>query len=334
MILTEYYIIFTDMKRIRNAIVGLGRIGSLLEDDRLREKPCTHAGAVSLNPDCFLAAGCDIKKSRRDQFEKRWNCPQVYKNIGQMLKETGPDILHIATPPETHLEMVESALDHNVPVVICEKPLASTLDDAAEIASIQRSGKMTILTNHERRYSEDYIRIKSLIEKRAFGDLLSVCSKLYMGHETTLKTTLLHDGTHLVDTIHYLLSANLTKKSVYGSLEDETGTVFLHCIAKNIPVIIEIGGGRDHLVIEVDLSFSAGRIRAGNGLYEEYDSGPSPYYEHFNSLRKIKTPAFTRTGYFSNMLSDAVECFKDRARIPVSSAVNGCDAVSFILSEL
>ena len=27
------------MKKIRSAIVGLGRIGSTLEDDRLREKP-------------------------------------------------------------------------------------------------------------------------------------------------------------------------------------------------------------------------------------------------------------------------------------------------------
>ncbi|GHV88670.1 hypothetical protein AGMMS50267_10300 [Spirochaetia bacterium] len=42
----------TPMKKIPVAIIGLGRIASLLEDDRLREKPCTHAGAITANPDC------------------------------------------------------------------------------------------------------------------------------------------------------------------------------------------------------------------------------------------------------------------------------------------
>ena len=37
------------MEKIRCCIAGLGRIGSILEDDRLREKPCTHAGAIKRN---------------------------------------------------------------------------------------------------------------------------------------------------------------------------------------------------------------------------------------------------------------------------------------------
>jgi hypothetical protein len=32
------------MDKIKAAIIGLGRIASLLENDTLREKPCTHAG--------------------------------------------------------------------------------------------------------------------------------------------------------------------------------------------------------------------------------------------------------------------------------------------------
>jgi predicted dehydrogenase len=334
MILAKYYIIFSGMDKIRNVIVGLGRIGSLLEDDRLREKPCTHAGAVARNKECVLSAGCDIRKSRREQFKTRWSCPLVYENIDDMLKQEKPDILHIATPPQTHLEMVKKALDHNVPIVICEKPLAGTIYEARQIAGIHSSGKMTILTNHERRYSKDYIRVKDLIEKKTYGDLLSIYSRLYMETKTRLKSTLLHDGTHLVDIINFLLSSNLTKKGVYGTLESKNGTAFVYCSVESTPVIIEIGTGRDHLVMELDLSFSRGRIRIGNGLYEEFRSGQSPYYENFKSLRRIKTPGFKPTGYFSNMLADAVECFKNRSRAPVSSAVHGYEAVVFILSEL
>jgi predicted dehydrogenase len=323
-----------EMGKIRNAIVGLGRIGSLLEDDKLREKPCTHAGAVYLNPDCLLTAGCDLNKKRCELFKIRWKCSNVFENIDLMLREISPDILHIATPPETHLDIVKSALKYNVPISICEKPLANDLQEAEQIADIHRSGRMTILTNHERRYSKDYIHTKSIIEKKAFGDLLSIYSKLYMDPEAKLKSTLLHDGTHLVDIINYLLSSKLEKKAVFGSLEGKTGTAFIYCMVKGLPVIIEAGTRRDHLLFELDLSFSSGRIRIGNGLYEEYTSGDSPYYENINSLRKTESPVFNRTGYFSNMLADAVECFKNRESVPVSSAIDGYKAVSFILSDL
>ena len=322
------------MGHIQNAIVGLGRIGSLLEDDKLREKPCTHAGAVDLNPDCFLAAGCDLDKKRRELFKIRWKCSNVYKSIDRMLQETSPDILHIATPPETHFEIVKTALKYDVPLSICEKPLAHNLEDAEQIADIHCSGRMTILTNHERRYSKDYIRTKGIIEKKTLGDLLSIYAKLYMEPEAKLKSTLLHDGTHLVDILNYLLSSKIEKKGVFGNLERKTGTSLIFCTGKSLPVIIEAGTGRDHLLFELDISFSSGRIRIGNGLYEEYTSGDSPYYENINSLQKTGTPGFKTTGYFSNMLADAVKCFKNRMRVPVSSAVNGYEAVSFIFSDI
>lgn len=319
-------------KKIRNVIVGLGRIGSILEDDRYREKPCTHAGAISLNPDCVLAAGCDVNKNRRKLFIKRWNCHHVYSNIDDMLKGENPDILHIATPPDTHLEMIEKALYHNVRLAICEKPLAENLGDASKIARIHRSGKVIILTNHERRYSKDYILAKKHIENKTYGSLLSIYSKLYMEQDEQLYKVLLHDGTHLVDIIQFLYTAKLKKISVQGSLNRSRGTSFIFCNAGRVPCIIEAGAGRNHLVFELDLSFASGRIKIGNGLYEEYVSDISPYYEGINSLKKKEITGFSSTGYFSNMLKDAVKCLKNSSRTPVSSAIDGYNAVVFICS--
>jgi predicted dehydrogenase len=87
--------------KIPVAIVGLGRIASLLEDDTRREKPCTHAGAVAANSDCVLVAGCDIDGDRRRLFAERWNVP-VYADAAVMLREHKPGILVIATHPDSH----------------------------------------------------------------------------------------------------------------------------------------------------------------------------------------------------------------------------------------
>ena len=81
------------MGKIRCAIIGLGRIGSLLEDDQLREKPCTHAGAIAGSRDCVLVGGCDIKAERRTLFSRRWNCSNVFSDMEDLVRSTGPDMV-------------------------------------------------------------------------------------------------------------------------------------------------------------------------------------------------------------------------------------------------
>jgi len=318
---------------IRCGIVGLGRIGSLLEKDRLREKPCTHAGAVARNGDCTLVGGCDIRKDRRDLFAAQWGCPRVYGRVGDLLRDRNPHLLIIATPPETHLSIIRESQGYGVRVIVCEKPLARDCDEGAEIARIDASGDVTIMTNHERRYSKDYIMVKRRIEDGSFGELLSVCSRLYTRSEGKdadgsgeTGGVLLEDGTHLVDMINFLTPAVLQKKHVRKSGDR---AVFIEGDG-GVPVMIEIGTGRDYFVFELDLSFTRGRIRIGNGLFEEFESGASPYYEGYNSLLRNGRRRPVKTGYFSGMLEDAVRCVRDPRAVPVSSAADGYRALRFI----
>jgi predicted dehydrogenase len=318
------------MKKVRCAIVGLGRIGSMLEEDRLREKPASHAGAVTLNRACVLVGGCDINPERRRSFRQKWDCPAVYTEVERLLQSGKPDILHIATPPGTHLEIVEKALGSSVRLIICEKPLADSSIDASRIAAYHTTGAMKIMTNHERRYSKDYLMVKRHIERRDFGSLLSINSRIYMGKNRPAFQMLLDDGTHLIDVIRYLTSSELHVVRVVRSQRACAETLLVTASAATIPVIMEIGSGRDHVVFELDMSFSSGRIRIGNGLYEEFNSGASVYYEGMNSLFKIDRERPKVTGYFAHMLEDAVRCARDFNAVPVSTAVDGYRAVEFI----
>jgi hypothetical protein len=124
---------------------------------------------------------------------------------------------------------------------------------------------------------------------------------------------------------------------IYGDLDSDWGTVFILCRAGSIPVIIEAGAGRNHLVFEIDIGFSSGRIRIGNGIYEEYVGLKSPYYEKFNSLMKIDITSVKNgiwpdgpTRYFKNMLEDAILCIRNKRREPVSGAGHGYLALAFI----
>ena len=75
------------MKKFKTGIVGCGRIGSILEEDPLRGKPCTHAGGFSALPAIHLSAGCDIDPERLKEFGKRWHVTGLYSDYREMLEK-------------------------------------------------------------------------------------------------------------------------------------------------------------------------------------------------------------------------------------------------------
>jgi predicted dehydrogenase len=351
------------MEKIRAAVAGLGRIASLLEEDALREKPCTHAGAIAANSDCILAAGCDTDEERRRLFAEKWQVP-VFADATQMLSIHKPHILVIATHPDSHYYYCRLASQMRIPVVICEKPLADNINEARKIAKLSvrggskhthaaHAGETVIITNHERRYSQDYIRAKEILKSGNLGTLLSVRAVLYLGKTTRLIDQFWHDGTHLADAIMFLTGAILKHRRSWGAkLTSRSGTAWLEgelrspeLLSKNdktaennftsfshIPVIFEIGCARDHLVFEIELSCEKGRLRIGNGIFEIWESVPSPYAEKFRSLKNNGENFFGPTGYFANMLKDAAACVKDPQRIPVSTAVDGLRVIEYLNS--
>lgn len=321
--------------KVTVAVAGLGRIASTLEKDTLREKPCTHIGAVTAHPDCTLVAGCDIDAEARERFVDDWggldSSPQVFDSVEALLTDVRPDIMIVATYPDSHYSITARAAAAGVSVIVCEKPLADKLRAAAKIARIHTSGRAKILVNHERRYSADYIAVKEAVESRLYGRLLAAKAVLYFGKTRSIQGMLLHDGTHLIDMVNYLCPGPLTIRRLYDSLRRKGGAaVFLSGSAGGVPVLLEAGNGRDHLVFELDLSFATGRIRVGNGVLSYEKSGESPYYEGYRSLLPDKAPPIEKTGYFYNMIDDAVRCFRDTQAKPVSSAVDGLEVMKFI----
>ncbi|MFP4267101.1 MAG: Gfo/Idh/MocA family protein, partial [Spirochaetaceae bacterium] len=348
--------------KVRCAIVGLGRIGSTLESDSLREKPCTHAGAVVADPYCALVGGCDTDSKARERFLADWGSSgkeagpdqtfeavEVFEDFDKMLEAAQPDILIVATYPESHRRLTEKAVRAGTPVIICEKPLARSLGDAKAIARIHRSGRAKILVNHERRYSLDYMEARRAVQEGRYGELLSVKGTLCFGSTLPRREVLLHDGTHMLDAVNFLVCGNTPDSGKeqeagrtagvklhrrFGSMKSAEKSAFLFGRAGRIPVCIEAGSQRDHLVFELELGFEEGRIRVGNGTYSFERSAESPYYEGYRSLiPDPDAPARPeKTGYFSEMVADAVRCVREPEHQPLSSAIDALEVMKFIRS--
>lgn len=317
--------------QIRVAFVGLGRIASLLEDDPLREKPATHAGAAAANERCTIAGGTDTDNRRRELFRDRWNTA-VFPSASEMIQETRPGIVVIATHPDSHLHYLQVARKFNVPVVICEKPIAHRYKAARIMAAIEAAGGIRVVVNHERRFSKDYILTRDAVADGRFGALVAVQGRLFFGFSGRHDRVFLHDGTHMVDAVHFLTGDTVDLRRKIGTYRTTQSSVFLHgrTRAKRVPVVLEVGARRRYLHFEIVLSFEDGEIRVGNGVFQWYRGAPSPHYSSYRSLTPLHRFPPRPSGYFSGMLSEAVRLFDNPEALSRSSLQDGLSVMRVI----
>lgn len=318
------------MERVSCAIAGLGRIGWLLEEDPLREKPATHAGAAEALPEVILSAGADPDRERRLGFKQRYPQAAVYSSVREMLEADLPDILVVATPPSTHRQLVEAAAESKVAVIVCEKPLAENSSDGEALLECCRRHGSRLLVNHERRYSADYLYARTIIDEKKHGELCSVQARVYMGEKRTPLEILYDDGTHMLDIIRFLCGGDWELSGCFGDGSRRGAGLRLVMACGSVPVYLEVGAGRQQLEFELELSFQRGRLRIGNGVLEEAAAVASRWYSGFYSLEPVPLPRVQDKGYFTGMMADAVRCVRQPERQPRSSGLDGLAAVQLM----
>lgn len=80
----------------------------------------------------------------------------MYGDYRDLLGREDVDVVNILVPPSMNLAVVQAAVERSIDV-ICEKPIAATLEDAARIAAFGRPLRPKVLIAENFRY-ENAIR--------------------------------------------------------------------------------------------------------------------------------------------------------------------------------
>ena len=108
------------MSTIRTALVGCGRISDV------------HIEVLSGLPNVDVVAVCDLNENVAREQAARHNIPGIYTDMEKMMSEVQPNVVHLLTPPRTHLPLAAIAARHHAHMYV-EKPLASSEADARSI---------------------------------------------------------------------------------------------------------------------------------------------------------------------------------------------------------
>ena len=187
-------------RRFRAGILGCGRIASGLDDpwfdkhvrdESWRARPCTHAGVYAAHPRIELAAGADDNEERLTAFSRLWGVGGVYRDYREMLRREELDIVSVTPACPLHAEMTIAAAEAGAKAILCEKPIACSLQEADAMIRACDAHGTRLIVNHCMRLSP-YLQVaKATVAAGAIGELKTIACYF--------DRWLLHMGSHLFD---------------------------------------------------------------------------------------------------------------------------------------
>lgn len=240
--------------KIGVAIAGCGQIA------RTR-----HAPEYAANPHAELIGVYDFDPARAEELAAQYGT-RVYSTFEELLGDPEVEAVSICSPNFLHSVHTMQALRAGKNV-LCEKPMAPTVQEAEKMIEVQRETGRMLMLGHNQRLVRTHIRAKELLEAGAIGKILSVQTNFkhrgpegwsvekdatwFFSREKASFGVLGDLGSHKFDLVRYLLGdeieqvfssmMTLDKRGADGNLIDlEDNAVCLFKMRSGIPGVMNV----------------------------------------------------------------------------------------------
>lgn len=203
------------MKNYRVAIVGLGRMGSTIDDELpASTRPFSIAAACRATDRLELVAGADILPQRRVAFQQKWGVEAVYEDYMEMVEKQRPDMVAVCTtatgipkpgnraPSRTfrsdaHAEIATRLANARVPMLYVEKAMACSMKAADDVLEACHANGTVLNTGVLHRFDNRMHVVRDAIKQGRIGEPKAAVHYAF--------TTVMHMHIHSIDTLSYLL---------------------------------------------------------------------------------------------------------------------------------
>jgi predicted dehydrogenase len=127
-----------------------------------------HLPAWRARDDFDIVAVADPDPRRREIAERLLPGARVYADPATLLASEALDVVDIAAPPALHPPLAIRAAEAGCHI-LCEKPLATRLDDFRAVLGAVRAADVTLCTVHNWKYSDQFEQLVALLEAGVIG---------------------------------------------------------------------------------------------------------------------------------------------------------------------
>ncbi len=192
--------------RLKGAVIGAGYFSQF------------HYDAWNRIDNVEIIACCDLDAEKAQRAAQQYGITHSYQNYDSMLDQHQVDFVDIVTGPDTHLPIVKKVARRQL-AVICQKPLAPTADEAAELVDVAADANVRLMIHENFRFQPWYREIKRILEDGVIGSQLHTISfrnragdgwgdDAYLARQPyfqTMKRFLVFEaGIHTIDTLRFL----------------------------------------------------------------------------------------------------------------------------------
>ena len=129
---------------------------------------------------CRVVAVCQRSRAHAQSIADRYGVPGVYERWEDLLEKEKPEIVVIATPPDTHKAIALAAFSQGAHV-LCEKPLALNAADARAMIDAAAAAGRTAMTGFNWRSPAAMQRFHGMVEDGFLGRVLHIQVRYLFG---------------------------------------------------------------------------------------------------------------------------------------------------------
>ncbi|MDD4870452.1 MAG: Gfo/Idh/MocA family oxidoreductase, partial [Kiritimatiellae bacterium] len=145
--------------KLRVAVVGGGMIAN-----------SAHIPAWQAQPGAEVVGVADSVMENANATAKRHHIPHAFGDMERMLAELKPDVVSICTPAGCHKTQTIAALQTGAHV-LCEKPLAITSTDAAEMFQAAETANRHLMVGQSMRFYNQVAAAKEFAVTGQLGEI-------------------------------------------------------------------------------------------------------------------------------------------------------------------
>lgn len=120
-----------------------------------------------------VVAVCDQQPDLAEQAALWFGIKEQYTDLGTLLSEMRPDVVHLTTPPQTHVFLAQQAMEAGCHVYI-EKPFAIDAARADEILHFAAARGRLVCVGHDQLFDPVWIECRKLIAEGELGTVVHV----------------------------------------------------------------------------------------------------------------------------------------------------------------
>jgi predicted dehydrogenase len=191
-------------------------------------------------------------RSKAETLARDFGIPSVYDNPEDLLENESIDFMDIIVGPDVHSEFVQLAVANQLPV-ICQKPMAPTLEIADAMVDSCRQANIPFLVHENWRWQPPIRAFKSELDKgeigHPFAARIDYLSSLRVWEQQPFLKDLdqfiiMDMGSHILDVARFLfgdaVSVYCQTHHVSDELRGEDVAVVMMKMATGVTVICEI----------------------------------------------------------------------------------------------